>query len=305
MAQKKLIPPYLKPGDEVGIISPSWAIEEDKITSAVTLLESWGLKVRLGKHVLKQNGPFAGTDTERLEDLQNMTGDRRIRAVFCSRGGYGMIRIIDKIDFTSLKTSPKWYVGFSDVTVLHLWLSEVCGIVSIHGEMPLNFRDGDKTPESFDSLRRALSGDYEEVQWDGNSLRPSDVSGEVTGGNLSLLYSMIGTMAEPETKDRLLFIEDVGEYYYHLDRMLESLRLAGKLNGVSGIIAGGFSKMEDTKIPWGLTSEQTIAEVFSEFDYPVFFNFPAGHVSDNRAFYIGRKATVKADGTKYILKYLS
>jgi muramoyltetrapeptide carboxypeptidase len=303
MGKKKLIPPYLKPGDEVAIVSPSWAIDEDKIENAVRFLENWRLKVRPGRNVLKRSGPFAGDDNERLDDLQEMTDNPEIKAVFCSRGGYGMIRIIDRLDFSALKASPKWYIGFSDITVLHLWLSEVTGIASIHGEMPLNFDDKDKTAESFESLHDALFGNYREIRWEGSSLRPHKVTGEITGGNLSLLYSLIGTRSEPETKGKILFIEDVGEYFYHLDRMLESLRLAGKLDGLSALIAGGMTKMEDTRIPWGKTAEETIGRVASECGFPVFFNFPAGHINDNRAFYIGRRATVKTEGNSFILTY--
>lgn len=304
MSLRKIQPPRLREGDEVGIISPSWAIDEDKISSAVLFLESWGLKVRLGRNVLKRSGPFAGSSGERLHDLRQMTADKNVRAVFCSRGGYGLLKIIDRVDFSVLRRTPKWYIGFSDITVLHLWLNSVYGIISVHGEMPLNFCDNEKSEATFSTLHSALFGDPEPLSWSGTVLRPADVRGEVTGGNLSLIYSLIGTRAEPETRGKILFIEDVGEYYYHLDRMISSLKLAGKLDGLAALVAGGLTKMEDTRTAWGHTAEETIAAIVADRKYPVFFNFPAGHVNDNRAFYIGKRARIKSDGKQSSLIYI-
>lgn len=304
MSSKKVQPEYLKPGDEVAIISPSFCIDEDKLVGAVAFLEKWGLKVRVGKYAAARNGPFAGSDEERLSDLQEMTDDTRIKAVFCSRGGYGVSKIIDRADFTALRRAPKWYIGFSDITVLHLWLSEVCGIISVHGEMPLNFNNIRKSEETLDTLKKTLFGNPGPIEWEGLFLRGKDAEGEVTGGNLSLIYSLLGTPAEPSTDGKILIIEEVGEYFYHVDRMMTSLKLAGKLNGLSALVIGGMNKIEDAKLPWGRNVEETITDLVKEYNYPVLFNFPAGHVPDNRAFYIGKDARISFGSKTVLLKYI-
>ena len=303
MLTGKIQPPFLGPGDEVAIVSPSYFIDETKLNESVTHLENWGLKVRMGRNAAKQSGPFAGSDEERLQDLQEMTDDADIKAVICSRGGYGLLRIIDRIDFSALKDTPKWYVGFSDITVLHMWLSEVCGIVSIHADMPLNYNNAEKTAYTFSTLKQALSGSLNSIGWTGSSFRGCEAEGEMTGGNLSLIYSLIGTAADPDTGGKILFLEDVGEYFYHIDRMLRSLKLAGKLSGLSALIIGGMNDINDTTTPWGKSIEETINDIVSEYDYPVFYNFPAGHTEDNRAFYIGKKAEIELYGSEMVLKY--
>jgi muramoyltetrapeptide carboxypeptidase len=304
MSVNKIQPEYLKPGDEVAIISPSFCIDENFIVEASVIFEKWGLRVRIGKNALRKNGPFAGSDQERLSDLQEMIDDSQIRAIISSRGGYGLSKIISRVDFSALRKNPKWFAGFSDITVLHLWLNEVCGIMSIHGEMPLNFNNPEKTSETLISLKRSLFGDPEEIEWEGNFFRSKNITGEVTGGNLSLIYSLNGTKAELSARGKILFIEEVGEYYYHIDRMLTSLKLAGKLDDLSALLIGGMNKIEEAKIPWGRSIEETIYDLVSEYTFPVYFNFPAGHVSDNRAFYIGKKARINVEGRKAVLTYI-
>ena len=304
MPANKIQPPFLKTGDEVALISPSSCITESILIEAVEFLERWGLRVRIGNNASRKKGPFAGTDEERLSDLIEMTNDTEIKAVFCSRGGYGLSKIINRVDFSVLRKNPKWYVGFSDITILHMWLSEVYGIMSVHGEMPLNFNNKEKSAETFITLKKVLFGNFDQLEWEGDFYKPADISGEMTGGNLSLLYSLSGTKAAPSTKGKILFIEEVGEYYYHIDRMLTSLKLSGKLEGLAALVTGGMSNIMEAKVPWSKDVEETILGIVSEYNYPILFNFPAGHIADNRAFYIGKEARIDLKANKAILSYI-
>jgi len=292
MIDKIVQPPFLKPGDQVAIISPSGVIEEPKVVKAIPVIESWGLRVVTGRNIYRSDGPFAGSITERLSDLQWAVDDKNIKAVFCSRGGYGLSQIIDRVNFGALKETPKWFIGFSDITVLHLWLYNVCGLMSVHGEMPLNYSNPEKSDSTLDSLKKILFGKSYSYKWKGDTEKEDKASGVIVGGNLSLLYSLTGTKAEPDTKGKILFIEEVGEYYYHLDRMMTSLRLAGKLEGLTALLVGGLTKMDEGRIQWGRSAESIISGCVSNYEYPVFYNFPAGHISENLAFVIGKKVSL-------------
>lgn len=298
------IPAYLKEGDTIGIISPSGVVDRDVILKAVVILKASGFNVVMGENVFRQNGCFAGSDAERLTDLQHVTDNPDVKAVFCSRGGYGISRIIDRVDFSSLKKNPKWYVGFSDITVLHLWLNKLCGLVSLHAEMPLNYSNPKKTPESYTSVIKALRGEPETITWKSSHQATFSVRGPLIGGNLSLIYSLTGTPAEPDTDGSVLFIEEVGEYYYHLDRMMTSLRLTGKLNNLAAMIVGGMEKMEQGNVTYNKSAEEIILDIAGHYNYPIIFNFPAGHICDNRAVYMGREALVTQNGLDASLTFV-
>lgn len=286
-------PPYLKVGDTVAITCPAKKLPHD-INDAVKLLESWGLKVLLGKTVDASWNYFAGEDDLRAADLQGFLDNPDVKAIFAARGGYGTIRIIDQIDFTTFKNHPKWIVGFSDITVLHSHLHAVCHTESIHGQMPLTIPDGSKP--SLETLRKVLFNEPLEYRLTSEfQNRSGESSGVLIGGNLAILVMMSGSVSEQDFRDKILFIEDVGEYLYSLDRMMWNLKRAGKLDKLKGLIVGSFTEMKDSDIPFGQTAEEIIMNHLREYEYPVCFNFPAGHISDNRALILGRKVkmTVK------------
>jgi muramoyltetrapeptide carboxypeptidase len=298
------IPPYLTGGDHLAIVSPSGIVEKDMILNAVKMINNSGFEVTLGENVFGRSGCFAGTDKERLHDFQQATDDPAVKAVFCSRGGYGVSRIIDRVDFSALKKNPKWYVGFSDITVLHLWLNRVCNLVSLHAEMPLNYTNPRKTPESYNTIIKALKGEPEPIIWKSSHDATFTVEGPVMGGNLSLIYSLTGTPAEPDTDGAILFIEEVEEYCYHLDRMLTSLRLTGRLSNLAALVVGGMEKIGNDKVSYNKSAEEIVLDIVGHYSYPVLFNFPAGHVADNRAFYMGRRARLTQEGITASLTYI-
>jgi len=298
-----IIPPYLKEGDRIEIITPASPIAEDVVRKAAARLEDSGFRITTGAHAFASCGPFAGTEAERLADIQKATDDPDVKAVLCSRGGYGMSRIVDQVDFTALKKSPKWYVGYSDITSLHLWLNTVCGIASLHAEMPLNYSNPDCLPGSYDTLVKALKGNPEPVSWITRGEESFEVEGRVMGGNISLIYSLNGTAAQPDTDGAILFIEEIGEKFYHLDRMLVGMRMAGLLRNLSALVVGGMEQITEGEHVFNQTVEEVVMNVVGGYGYPVLFNFPAGHINDNRAIYLGRAARLRQSGREALLTW--
>jgi muramoyltetrapeptide carboxypeptidase len=294
-------PSYLQPGDTVAITCPAKKLPRN-IEDAVKLLESWGLNVILGETVHASWNQFAGDDELRSTDFQRFLDDPSVKAIFAARGGYGTIRIIDRLDFSGFSNHPKWIIGFSDITVLHSHIQSLYKTESIHGQMPLTIREGSEI--SLETLRKALFN--EEINYTYTSKannKSGEAEGILIGGNLSLLVMMAGSVSEQEFSDKILFLEDVGEYLYSIDRMMWNLKRAGKLNNLRGLIIGGFTELKDNDIPFGQTAEQIIMEHVKEFDYPICFNFPAGHIPDNRALIFGRKSLLRVDGQQVHLSY--
>lgn len=294
-------PPYLKKGDIVAITCPAKKLPVD-IDNAVKLLESWGLRVILGETVTAAWHQFAGTDKLRAADLQRFIDDNSVKAIFAARGGYGTIRIIDRLDFSNFRNHPKWIIGFSDITILHSHLQALYKTESIHGQMPLTIPEGSEV--SLETLRKALFNEPFEYQYESQvKNRDGDASGILMGGNLTLLMMMGGSVSEQDYSGKILFLEDVGEYLYSIDRMMWNLKRAGKLTDLKGLIAGSFTELKDNDIPFGQTAEQIIMEHVKEYDFPVCFNFPAGHIADNRALIFGRQVNLNIEGQSVTLTY--
>jgi len=291
-----IAPPYLKPGDKVAIVATARKVSFTEMEPAIRVLKAWGLTVITGNNLTAEDNQFAGTDWERASDMQQMLDDPEMRAIFCARGGYGSVRIIDRLDFTRFVASPKWIVGYSDITVFHSHISRHFGIETLHGTMPINFPiDGSENP-SVSSLRKALFGEEVQYTFPGHPLnRKGPAWGQLIGGNLSILYSLSATASDFETDGKILFIEDVDEYLYHIDRMMMNLKRSGKLGKLAGLIVGGMTKMNDNTIPYGHTAEEIISNAAAEYGYPVCFNFPAGHQDKNYALIVGREAELSVN----------
>lgn len=286
-------PNYLQKGDSVAIISTARKISLDEIKPAIELLESWGLKVVVGKTIGLENNQFAGTLQERIDDLQDVLDDATIKAIWCARGGYGTVQLIDKIDFSIFKKNPKWIIGYSDITVLHAHIHNF-GIETVHATMPINISKNSE--DAKESLKNALLGNQLYYEFPSHQLNISGkANGEIIGGNLSVLYSLLGSKSSINTKNKLLFLEDLDEYLYHIDRMLQNLKRNGYFENVSGIIVGGMTQMRDNDIPFGKTAEEIILEIVKPYNIPVIFGAPFGHLDDNRTLIFGRNAQLISD----------
>ncbi len=295
-------PPYLKKGDTVAITCPAKKLPRD-IDDAVKLLESWGLKVLLGETVHAGYHQYAGNDQLRYKDFQRFLNDRDVKAIFAARGGYGTIRIIDDINFSGFAENPKWIIGFSDITVLHSHIYALYQVQTIHGQMPLTIPDGTKT--SLETLRKALFNEPFDYQYESIAdNKPGKSSGILIGGNLTLLIAMMGSVSDVDYRDKILFLEDVGEYLYSIDRMMWILKRSGKLSQIKGLIIGGFTELKDNDVPFGKTVVKIIKEHVSDYTYPVCFDFPAGHIDNNQALILGKTVNLEASLHKIHLTYL-
>jgi muramoyltetrapeptide carboxypeptidase len=297
-----VIPPFLKPGDKIGIVSTASKIDRQVVEPAINLLTELGYQVEIGKHTFSAFHQFSSTDADRAADLQSMLDNTEIKAIICSRGGYGTLRTLELIDFTKFILNPKWIIGFSDVTVLHSKMN-ILGFASIHGVMPRYFLFEGKSSPSFKTLLDAINGQALNYTFpSGVNNRPGKATGQLVGGNLSILFSLRGTYYDVDTAGKILFIEDLGEYLYHLDRMMVNLKTGGKLEHLSGLLVGNFSGMKDLDEPYGKSVEEIIFDAVRDYNFPVAFQFPAGHAEDNYALKLGVETTLEVTNSESFIR---
>lgn len=282
-------PPYLKKGDTIAITCPAGYMEAQKINTCVKTLQEWGFQVMIGKTVgSKSDNYFSGTDEERRDEFQALLDEPSIKAILCGRGGYGVTRIIDQLEFKTFKKNPKWIIGFSDITVLHAHLLTKSNTASLHAPMANAFNDGGAKLPYVQSLQKALKGTKAAYSCAAHSMnQPGKASGILMGGNLALIAHLVGSKMMYKTKGAILFLEDVGEYAYNIDRMFIQLKRAGVFNQLNGLVLGGFTDRKDTTRPFGKTVEEIIQEHIGGFDYPICFGFPVSHDTENYALKIG------------------
>ena len=298
------IPPYLQKGDTIGLVCPAGYMPVEKISECIRVLnENWGFTTKVGNSIGRQFNYFSGTDEERLEDFQQMLDDDNVKAILCARGGYGLTRIIDAIDFKRFKQNPKWIIGFSDITILHSHIYRNYYISTIHAPMANAFNENGYQNEFVRSLRSVLEGKKIKYQVEPHEFnRKGEAVGELVGGNLALLAHLVGTDSDLKTRGRILFIEDVGEYLYNIDRMMYQLKRSRKLDKLAGLIVGGFTDIKDTERPFGQTVHEIIHDAVAEYDYPVCFDFPVSHDEKNYALKIGVGYKLKVGKNKVFLE---
>ena len=282
----------LKQGDKIAIVSTARKLSLEDLQPGIEVLKSWGLEVVLGNNLFEVAYQFAGSSEQRTSDFQNAMDDSSIKAILCARGGYGTVKIIDELDFSTFIKNPKWIIGYSDVTVLHNHINQNFNVQTLHAAMPFGFSDN--TLEALDSIKKVVFGEQLNYEFDAHKMNRNGVGeGELVGGNLSIIYSLTGTESQIETKGKILFLEDLDEYLYHVDRMMMNLDRAGMLSDLAGLVVGGMTDMNDNAVPFGQTAKEIILETVSKYNYPVCFDFYAGHLNDNRALLMGGKALLK------------
>jgi len=297
-----ITPPYLKPGDTIGILCTARSFTTEAAQPAIQLAQQWGLNVVLGKTIDINVNQLGGTDAQRADDLQSMLDNPNISAIWIARGGYGTVRIIDQIDFTHLLKHPKWIIGFSDITVLHSHIHTL-GISTLHAIMPFSVPNA--TIEAKETLHHALFGKKYAIQTASDaSNKPGVCNGTLVGGNLSILYSLLGSPSSIDTKDKILYLEDLDEYLYHIDRMFYNLKRNGYFNDLKGLIIGSMTDMHDNQIPFGNDVKQIVLEITKSFDFPICFDFPAGHIANNQALKLGTEIRLTIDNENTILNYV-
>ena len=298
-------PAYLKVEDTIAIVSPAGILKnKEPIEKAVKLVESWGLHVVLGEHLFGTNFHFSGTEKERIKDFQTALDSKNIKAIWCGRGGYGTVRIIDGLDFTKFKKNPKWIIGYSDVTVLHSHIHNL-GYETLHAMMPVNMKvEEKKRVKTVKTFKKALFGKplkYKVKESTYNKV--GETKGQLVGGNLSILQSLLGSVSSINTNQKIVFIEDVGEYLYNIDRMVYALKRSGYFKECNGIIVGDMTNIKDNSTPFGQTVEEIVLEATKEYDFPILFGFPGGHDDINKALFLGREIELKVGKQHSTVKF--
>ena len=303
-----ITPNTLQKGDTIAIVSTARKLKKEELQPALKILESWGLKAVLGKTIETEENQFAGNEELRAEDFQQMLDNPNIKAIWCARGGYGTVKMIDMLDFSAFQKDSKWIIGYSDVTVLHSHIHNL-GIETLHAQMCLDIEN--KTEEARESIRKVLFEQEYSIAFNVNTYNKtfqqkqklSSIQGKIVGGNLSVLYSLCGSNSAINTDGKILFIEDLDEYLYHIDRMMMNLKRNGVFKNLKALIVGGMTDMHDNTIPFGKTAEEIILDAVKDYNYPVFFNFPAGHVKDNQALIFGREVKLISENDQVILNF--